>query len=91
MNIKQLESTGELLAGIFGTAFIGAVMTTIQTGELPTTWPQWQHVIGNAALVGLAAIFGWLKMKSPVAPLPSVESAASTLDAAEKKEDEARP
>lgn len=71
MTIKQLESTGELIAGIFGTAFVGAVMTTVQTGSLPTTWPQIQHVLANAALVGAAAVFGWLKMKSPVAPPPA--------------------
>jgi hypothetical protein len=68
MTIKQLESTGELVAGIFGTAFVGAVITTIQSGVIPTTWPEIQHVLGNAALVGAAAVFGWLKMKSPVAP-----------------------
>jgi hypothetical protein len=68
MTIKQLESTGELVAGIFGTAFVGAVITTIQTGQIPTTWPQIQHILGNAALVGAAAVFGWLKMKSPLQP-----------------------
>jgi hypothetical protein len=71
MTIKQLESTGELIGGIFATAFVGAVVTTIQAGAIPTTWPQIQHVLAGAALAGCAAVFGWIKMKSPVQPPPA--------------------
>lgn len=68
MTIKQLESAGELAAGIFGTAFVGAVVTTIQAGQIPSTWPEIRHVLAGAALAGCMAVFGWIKMKSPVAP-----------------------
>lgn len=68
MNLKQLQSTGELLAGIFGTAFAGAVVTTVQAGQIPATWPQVRHVLAGAALAGVMAVFGWLKMKSPLTP-----------------------
>lgn len=68
MTIKQLESAGELAAGIFGTAFFGAVVTGIQAGAIPETWPQIQHVLAGAALAGACAVFGWLKMRSPVSP-----------------------
>jgi len=71
MTIKQLESAGEIALGLFGSAFVGAIVTTIQAGQVPSTWPQARHVLAGAALAGLMAVFGWLKMKSPLQPDPS--------------------
>jgi hypothetical protein len=68
MTVTQLKSTGELAAGIFASAFAGAVITAVQTGTIPQTWPQIQHVLAGAAMAGAMAVFGWLKMKSPVSP-----------------------
>lgn len=65
MNIKQLESAGGIALGIFGTAFVGAVVATVQAGQIPATWPEVRHVLAGAALAGAMAVFGWIKLKSP--------------------------
>lgn len=68
MTIQQIESKAGILLAFFGTAFADSVVTTIQAGKLPQTWPEIQHVLANAALAASILTFGWVKMKSPVSP-----------------------
>lgn len=68
MTIKQLESKAEIILGLFACAFFGAIVAAVQSGQLPVTWPQWQHVMGGGLTAGLMAVYGWIKMKSPLAP-----------------------
>jgi hypothetical protein len=83
MTVTQLKTTGELAFGIFAMAFVGAVVTTVQAGTIPQTWPQIQHVLAGAAMAGAMAVFGWLKMKSPVSPEAQTQKAVD----AEEEED----
>lgn len=68
MTVTQLKSTGEIAFGIFASAFVGAVVAAVQAGTIPQTWPEIKHVLAGAATAGAMAVFGWLKMKSPVSP-----------------------
>lgn len=71
MTIKQLESNGEIALGLFGSATIGALYNILQQGDLPRDWNGARKLLGSAAFAGALAVFGWIKLKSPVAPDPA--------------------